>query len=176
MTEQNPQQDVALDLLETIHPLDPDRLEIEQTVGEGLIVRHPDFEEETEVQVRPCFPLSRPERFLIFKTDDGEELGLLEDLRCLPEESREALRRELDKQQFIPVIRRVDAIYREFKIPIWEVETDRGHRRLELKSSRDAYHVSEGKVYIRDSEGNPYLIPNYRELDPASAELVRLHV
>jgi hypothetical protein len=176
MTENKSQQDPALDLLDTIDPLDPDRLEIEQTVGDGLIVRHPDFGEHSQVRIRPCFPLSRPERFLFFKTEDGEELGLLEDLRCLPEESREALRRELDKQHFIPVIHRVDAIYREFKIPIWEVETDRGHRRLELKSSRDAYHVGEGKVYIRDSEGNPYLIPDYRDLDPASRDLVRLHV
>lgn len=176
MTEQKPKQDPALDLLDTIHPLDPDRLEIEQTVGDGLIVRHPDFGEKLRVTIRPCFPLSRPERFLFLRDEDGEELGLLEDLRCLPEESRGALRRELDKQHFIPVIRRVDAIYREFKIPIWEVETNRGHRRLELKSSRDAYHVGEGKVYIRDSEGNPYLIPNYRDLDPASRDLVRLHV
>lgn len=176
MTEHKPEQDAALDLLDTIHPLDPDELEIEQTVGEGLIVRHSDFGERSQVTIRPCFPLSRPERFLMLCSEDGEELGLLEDLRCLPGEFREALLRELDKQQFIPIISRVDAIYREFKIPIWEVETNRGHRRLELKSTRDAYQVGKGKVYIRDSEGNPYLIPDYRELDPASQELVRLHV
>lgn len=176
MTENRPRSDSALDLLDTLDPLDPAKLEIEETVGEGLIVRHPDFGEKTHVSIRPCFPLSRPNRFLILRDEDGVELGMLENMWSLPEKACEALRRELDKQHFIPVINRVDAIYREFKIPIWEVKTDKGHRRLELKSTRDAYFVGEGKIYIRDSEGNPYLIPDYRELDPVSQDLIRLHV
>ena len=65
----------AVDLLETIHPLDPERLEAEQTVGEGLILRHPDLGEKTGVSVHPCFPISRPNRFLVFRDEDGEELG-----------------------------------------------------------------------------------------------------
>jgi hypothetical protein len=101
---------------------------------------------------------------------------MLEDMRFLAEEPREALKRELDKQHFVPIITRVKDIYREFKIPIWEVETDRGARRLELKSSRDAYRAGERKIYVRDAEGNPYLIPDYEELDDESRAQVRMHV
>jgi hypothetical protein len=171
-----PSRQQTFDLMETLRVLDPKALEVEQTLAEGLTVSCPEFGRREAVAVLPCFPVTQPEHHVILRGSQGEELGLLEEVAHVPEPSRTALRQELAKQHFVPVITRVNAIYREFRIPIWEVETDRGPRRLALKSSHDARRLRGGRIYVRDAEGNGYLIPDYRELDPDSQNLVELFV
>lgn len=173
---ENATESGTVDLLETLTVLDPGTLEIDKDVGEGLILRSPYFEEKTGVTVKAAFPVSRPHRFLCFRNEEGEEIGLLEDADDLPKQYREPLLEELHRQQFLPVITKVDAIYREFAIPIWEVRTDHGPRRLELKSTRDVHRLGGGRIYVRDSEGNGYVIPDVRELDLQSRELIELYV
>jgi hypothetical protein len=126
------------------------------------------------VTIEPCFPVTEPGRYLVLRDADGAELGLLEDVQALPARSREAFEVEMAKQHFVPVITRVEAIYREYQVPIWEVQTDRGARRIELKSSHDAHRLQGGRIYLRDAEGNAYLIPDYRELDLGSRDLIDL--
>lgn len=167
---------VTVDLMEGVSVLDPKDLRVEQTEGHGLILRSPNLGELREVALRPCYPISRPRRFIMFSTSEGEELGVLASIDDLEPDSRKALDAELEKQHFIPIIVSVKAIYREFAIPIWEVETDRGPRRLELKSSHDAQWIPGGKVYVRDAEGNPYLVRDIKKLDPASQGLIQLNV
>jgi hypothetical protein len=164
------------DLMDTLTLLDGSNMEIEQSVADGLVVRAPAFGERVGVSVEPCYPLSRPDRFLVFRDSDGVELGLLEDASSLSRTARDALAVELDKQRFLPVITAVDAIFQEFQIPVWEVETDRGHRRLTLRSAHDAHRLPDNGIYVRDAEGNGYLIPDWTKLDAASQSLLELNV
>ncbi len=166
----------TFDLLETLVQIEPGSLEIGKTVGEGLILRSPEFGERRNVSVKACFPVTDPHRFLRFTDEDDEELGLLADIAELDERERAVLLEELEKQQFMPIIVKIDAIYREYAIPIWEVRTDRGPRRLELKSTRDVHRLGGGRVYLRDSEGNGYVIPDSGQLDRESRELLELYV
>jgi len=169
-------QNRTFDFMESLVTLQPKTLQVEPTVGDGLILRCPECGEKTGVMVEPCFPLTRPGKFLIFHDRDGKELGMLEDIAALPDRFRQVLREEFAKQHFLPIIVRIDAIYRQFQIPIWQVQTDHGPRRLELKTRHDAHRLSGGRIYVRDAEGNSYLIPDYRKLDRASQRLLELHV
>jgi len=178
-TENNPKDGSppgTFDLKRTLTILDPAALEVEQNVGDGLILRGPPFGERRGVRVAPCFPVTQPGRFLVFTGEDGEEIGILENMADLSPAFRGTLAEELAKQHFIPTITAVDAVYREFQIPIWEVRTDRGPRRLELKSRHDCHRLPGGRVYIRDAEGNGYLIPDVGELDSVSRRLIELNV
>jgi len=181
MTEDN-EQDVppvsarTFNLLDALTELDAKTLTIEQTVGEGLILRSAAFGEKRDVSVKPCFPITQPGRMLFFRDSEGQPIGILCELDGLSPPSREALLAELDQQHFVPKITRIDAIFEEFAIPIWEVQTDRGPRRLQMRSSRDVHRLSEGRIYVRDAEGNGYVIPDIRELDAASRNLVEFHV
>lgn len=166
----------TFDLMEAVTILEAESLEMEQSVAEGLIVRSADLGEERGVTVEPCFPLTRPERLLVLRDSDGNDLGLLENIEGLSRESREALLIELDKQRFLPIITAVNAIYSEFRIPIWEVDTDRGPRRLALSSNHDAHRLPNRRIYIRDAEGNGYVIPDWTKLDAASQSLIELNV
>ena len=58
-------------------------------------------------------------------------------------------------------------------MPRWQVETDRGPRTFEIRSSRrDMRVLSAGRILIRDADGNLYEVPDYRQLDPQSRALV----
>jgi hypothetical protein len=175
MEPENKRTKATLDLLDEIHVIDPDTVRVEDTVGDGVTVQWGDRRVEG-VSARPCYPVTRPHRCIFLCDGEGQEIGVLEDLRDLDPRSRAILEGELAKQHFTPRITRVDAVYREFHIPVWEVQTDRGPRRLELKSRRDVHRLPNSRVYIRDAEGNGYLIPDLRKLDPASRRLVELDV
>jgi hypothetical protein len=166
----------TFDLMETLTLLAGAEMEIEQSVADGLVVRTPGLGEKRHVSVEPCYPLSRPERFLVFRDSEGVELGLLEDVSGLSDEAREALAVELGKQRFLPAITAVKAIYQEFHIPIWEVETDRGPRQLSLRSAHDAHRLPNNRIYVRDAEGNGYLILDLTKLDAPSQSLIELNV
>ena len=79
----------------------------------------------------------------------------------------------LEEAYFVPVITRVEAIQVEFRIPRWEVETDRGVRSFEISSMRsDVRQLGNGRILIRDADGNRYEIPDRHKLDAASRALV----
>ncbi|MGD2174585.1 MAG: DUF1854 domain-containing protein [Candidatus Brocadiaceae bacterium] len=167
-----PRAEQPFDLMETLHILDPNTLEVERKEGGGLIVRSSECGELDGASVEPCFPITAFGRYLLLKNAEDEEIGLIEDVGELSEASMEAVEAELREQHLIPTITRVRDISREFHVPVWEVDTDRGPRRLELKRRRDVHLMRGGRVYIRDAAGNGYLIPDLKELDPASRQLV----
>ena len=166
----------TFDLMDLLHMLDPQTLEVRQSVGHGLTVKCPEHGERTGVSVAPCFPISQYGKYLVLKDEAGEELGVLEDMADLSEGSQEAVARELADQHLLPIIKMVTGISSEFHISTWEVETDRGPRRFALRGRHDAHRLGGGRIYIRDAEGNAYLIPDVAKLDPASRRVIETNV
>jgi hypothetical protein len=170
--EQQPLND-TFDLMETLDILEADAVHVAQDPARGLHLR---VEEWQGVSVEPCYPLTMPGRYLAFRDEDDEEIGILENVDDLDPESKGPLADELAKQHFIPVITRVEDIGREFHIPVWQVQTDRGPRRLELKARHDARRLPGRRIYVRDADGNGYLITDVTKLDEASRALIELNV
>ena len=166
----------AFHLMDCVHVLDPTTFEVVQTPADGLVVRCPEHGETTNVSVEPCFPVTDWGRFLVFTGEDGNELGVLEDIRELADDSQNAVARELNDQHLLPVITKVVAISHEFHIPIWEVVTDRGARTFTLNGRHAAQRMGSGRLYIRDAEGNGYVIPDVEELDIVSRRLIDTNV
>ncbi|MFO8007272.1 MAG: DUF1854 domain-containing protein [Candidatus Brocadiia bacterium] len=173
---QPPARSETLDLMETLAILDPAKLHVERDAGEGLKVSYADRGEFEGGTVEPCYPITDFGRYLLLLDSEGEEIGLIADIEELDDDSMQAVEAELKEQHFIPIITRVLSISREFHVPVWEVETDRGPRRLELKRRRDVHRMKGGRIYVRDASGDGYLIPNVRELDPASRETVLTNI
>jgi hypothetical protein len=177
MTDENREApDNTFDLMQTLEVLDPEDVTIKQDPARGLHLVIEGRGEWHDVTVEPCYPLTLPGRFLAFRDEDGEEVGILADMEELAPKSKGPLAEELAKQHFIPVITRVEDIGREFHIPVWQVETDRGPRRLELRARHDARRLPGRRIYVRDADGNGYLIPDVRKLDEASQALIELNV
>ncbi len=129
--------------------------------------------------VRPtrCFPISSGDRFIALNAHDGGELGLVRDVAELNADSQKALRSELSRSYFRPQIQRVLSITEQYHVPRWQVETDRGPRIFEIRSSRrDMRVLGAGRILIRDADGNLYEVLDYRQLDPQSRALVETQV
>lgn len=176
MVDKSPEEFRTYDLMETVQIIDPAELTIEQDVADGLYVRVEGRGEWHGVSVEPCFPLTMQGRFLVFRHPEEGEVGVLDNMDDLSPECSGALADELAKQHFIPVITSIQDIRREFHIPVWDVTTDRGSRRLELRARHDARRLPGHRLYVRDAENNGYLVPDIRRLDPVSRNLLDLNV
>lgn len=129
------------------------------------------------LQVRRAFPVSAAADFAILNDGDGKEVAIIRRVSELDRASRAVVEAELERTYFVALITRVTAIDVQFHVPHWEVETDRGPRSFELRSSRQDLRVlGQGRILIRDADGNLYEIRDYRGLDPASRVLVESHI
>ena len=161
-----------MDIEQELSTLDPKQVRLEWDEFGYLKVVIQNDGEYTKVKVLRCFPFSDPHRFIAFKDQDNQEIGLLEDATSLDRESRNVLERELEKSYFIPRITRVRDINDKFGVPKWDVETDRGHRVFELKSRQDIHSLGRGRVLIKDIDGNRYEIADRHTLDGQSRVLL----
>ena len=125
------------------------------------------------VRTTRCFPISSGDRFIALRAHKGEELGIVRDVDELDTDSQQALRSELDRCYFRPRITRIFAITEQYHVRRWDVDTDRGPRVFELRSSRRDMRVLAGdRVLIRDVDGNLYEIPDHRQLDSQSRTII----
>jgi hypothetical protein len=124
------------------------------------------------VQALRAFPISEALRFIVLREENGEEIGMIEDLGALGSSSRKVLKEDLERRYFIPKVVRINRIDESYGMPRWDVETDRGARHFELHTRQDARRLSAGRVLIRDADGNRYEIPDIRKLDPQSRALL----
>lgn len=157
--------------------LDPGRVRFSCDAFQDLVLEVAGDGVHAQVQVRRGFPLSAEGRFLSVRDRDGSELGIIRDVGELDRESARVLVVELERIYFVPRIVRVNHIEERFHIPRWEVETDRGPRVFEIRTGRsDVRVLAAGRILIRDADGNPYEIPDYRRLDAASQALIESQI
>ena len=161
------------DLQEEVRLLEPERVRITVGVFGDLLLQLDDGELRIEVKVELAFPLTVPEDFIVVRDLDGQEVGVIRRLEELDEVSRQVVAEALESSYFVPVITRVRAIEVEFRIPRWEVETNHGDQSFEISSMRaDVRQLPDGRILIRDADGNRYEIQSVRKLDSASRALV----
>jgi hypothetical protein len=137
--------------------------------GSGGSLPEDQGEEYARVAVYRSFPLTRPEEFISVRDPQGKEIGIIEDLRSLPQEMQQLVREELERRYFTPSILRVLSVKDEFGYSYWEVETDRGARRFTMRNSHEnVLTVGERELILIDVDGNRFAVPDIRSL-PAAA-------
>ena len=165
--------ETTYDITEELTILAPGRVRLFRDEFEDLCL---ELDGSTRQPVRPryVFPLSAPDRFVSLADREGAEIGIVSDTSRLDEESRQALAAELERDYFCARITRVRSMAGgHHRVQQWEVETDRGPSTFEIRSHRrDIRDLGGGRVLIKDADGNRFEIPNYRDLDPVSRDLV----
>lgn len=130
-------------------------------------------ETHQNITVERAFPLNAPDQFIVVKDSEKNEIGIVEHIKNLDKESQRVLDDRLDQSYYLPQITKILAVETTFHIPKWTVETDRGPREFEIPSSRrDVRVVGNGRVLLRDADGNRYEIKDYRKLDVESQGFV----
>jgi hypothetical protein len=142
-----------------------------------LEVRLADGRVHSNVRVTLAFPVSRPKQFIYLLDEEGQELGLITDIRRMERETRDLLLDQADQSYFMPRITRILHVDENMGIGRWEVETDRGDSSFEVVSrSESHWYVGRNKVVVRDADGNRYLIEDITTLDIRSRHMLDLYL
>ena len=125
-----------------------------------------------QVQALRAFPLSHSEEEIVLRDGAGKEVGILRDLKSLPESARETVRAQLHRRYFLPRVLKIISIFERFGTTQWELETDRGYRNVTTKPINDSlFEMSPGRYLITDNENNRYEISDLSALDDTSRAL-----
>ena len=155
-----------------IRVLEPDKVKVIRREGGALELRYGE-EVHYPIRVKQAFPLTNPENYIVFLTEHGKQIGMVEDLNKLDEESRKNILEELDTVFFVPQIKKIFWIKERFGSSKWKVETDRGIREFSTRSLHESVkEVEDGHIVITDTEGLQYEIKNIDELPPKSKKIL----
>ena len=166
----------AIKVTDGLKFLDASSIRIERNAFEELVVQLPDGSIQTRVEPVYAFPVSETSRYIALRDEDSNEIGIIEDIKHLPHESRKTLVEELRKRYFMPKITKINALEGQFGITQWVVETSQGDVQFSLRSRYDIVTLENGRVLIKDADGNRYEIENYNKLDPQSIVLLETQI
>lgn len=156
--------------------LDPKFVKISRNQFAELEAELPDGSVHAPVEPVRTFPLTQPDQYISLLDVHKNELGLIEDINQLKKADQTILAEELEKCYFMPKITRIHFIEGRFGVTEWEAETDSGTVSFDLRSRNDITALEDGRVLIRDIDGNRYEIVNYHRLDPKSIALLETQI
>ena len=126
---------------------------------------------ENVVPVR-AFPITAPSRGISLVDTDGHELAWIEVLNDLPDEMRRDVETELANREFMPEIKRIEAVSSFATPSIWRVETDRGSTSFILKGEEYIRRLTPIALLITDSQNINFLIRDRTALDHHSRKIL----
>ena len=122
-----------------------------------------------KLEPRRLFPVSRANEYITLLNTDGKEAALIRCLSDLDESSLETVTYSLNDYYLVPHIVRILSVSEKYGALRWCVETDRGISEFEIRNrNSDVKVYTDGRVRLRDSNDNRYVITDYRKLDGRS--------
>lgn len=162
----------AMKITDEVEFLDAAQIKIARNSFEELTVELPDGTTYTNVEAIRSFPLTDSNKYISLLDNEEKEIGIIQDIKQLPRESEKVLRSELQKRYFLPKITKIHSLDGEFGVTEWVVETNRGPVTFGMRTRYDVVSLENGRVLIKDADGNRYEIENYHRLDPDSIALL----
>lgn len=138
------------------------------TVGEEFYPR---------VQVVRMFPFSDKDRFISVRTTDehSKEIGIVERLEELDQETVRMLEEQLTLHYFTPVIEKVLKIKDEYGFAYWNVVTNHGPCNFTIRmGGNSVIHLSDSRILIMDIDENRFEIPDVNKLTPGERKKLDL--
>lgn len=126
------------------------------------------------LEPRRLFPVSRADTYITLLDEAGVEVAIIREPKELDAASREVIENSLNDYYLVPHITRIISVSEKYGTLHWCVETDRGIKNFDIRNrNHDVKVYSDGRVRVRDSDDNRYVITDYRQLDKHSrAQLI----
>ncbi len=126
------------------------------------------------LEPKMLFPFSKPTMYVTLLNDEEKEVGFVRDLEELDDDSRSALEECFKEYYLIPKITRLLTCEDKFGTVTWEVETDRGYIKFQIKNRQHNIKPLRGtnRVMVRDSNDNRYEIPDHTKMDAHSRHIL----
>lgn len=113
------------------------------------------------VKIIRLFPFTDPDRYLSVRDGNENEIGVIEDLKKLPEETATLIKAQLELYYFTPVIEKIIGIKDEYGYAYFHVMTDRGECKFTINMGANAVSkLTETRLLITDLDGNRFEIPD----------------
>lgn len=119
-----------------------------------------------------AFPIAAPEDGIALVSQDGHELAWIARLADLPDPQKSLVEEELASREFVPEIRRIEAVSSFATPSTWQVQTDRGPTSLVLKGEEDIRRLTQTTLLIADANSIQFLIRDIQALDRTSRKLL----
>ena len=127
------------------------------------------------ISLSRAFPLSDPDRFIVIRACDGQELGTIREIGTLPGELQRLTHEELARHHFLPAIDRILSLKIVHPNAAWHVRTDAGERRFTVPIGRDGVQqLAGGDLLVIDVYGNRYRLPAYGSLPRKWRRAIRM--
>jgi hypothetical protein len=140
----------------------------------GELVLERAGEEPRVVKPVRALPITDPDVWIGLIDEKGKPLHMVRSLKELDPDSRALLESELERLYFLPKILHLDQITEEYGVLRLEVVTDRGPRTFEVRSREHIRFLPDGRILLRDLDGNRYEIPRVDRLDAHSRALAEV--
>jgi hypothetical protein len=141
-----------------------------------LVLTESDGRVFEDVEPIRAFPISDRQGPVSICDRQGHELYWIESPAELPPELGDVLQSELNRREFVPVLKRIVQMAAFSEPSQWVVETDRGKTTFLLGSEEDVHRLDGQRAIIVDTNGIRYLIPNVRSLDPHSRRILERYL
>ena len=122
-----------------------------------------------KLEPRRLFPVSHADIYITLLNEEGVEVALIKSISELSADSAKVIRASLDDYYLVPHITRIISTEEKYGTLRWCVETDRGIKNFDIRNrNHDVKVFKDGKVRVRDSDDNRYVIDDYNKLDSHS--------
>ncbi|MGB9594736.1 MAG: DUF1854 domain-containing protein [Candidatus Poribacteria bacterium] len=156
--------------------LDPKKIRLYKDEFNKIRLNIINEKEYPEVKPVMSFPITDSESYVslyeIIDGKRGKEIGIIENIEKLDNESKKLLKTELKREYFMPRIIKINSMTESHGVMKFDVETDKGRRVFETRYKEDIRRISSSRIIIRDADGNRYEIRDQNELDPRSQSLI----
>ena len=122
-----------------------------------------------KLEPRRLFPVSRIDEYITLLDEEGKEVAVIRNLTDIDPASKGVIDYSLSDYYLVPHILKILSITEKNGKIHWIVETDRGYKEFDVRNrNHDVRVYSDGRVRVRDSDDNRYIISDYRKLDAHS--------
>jgi len=167
-------RDIAMEQID-IKFFDPDKIRIYiDENGEFILEDKIMGECFKGIEIKALFPVTRKAN-TVSVFHDRKELGIILDYKKLDDVSRETVEKIINETYFIPEIVKIYKIEEENRLSSWDIATDKGEVKIQVHHGRDV-SLRGSKAYIRDNNGNLYIIRDINKLDVKSGKMLMAYV
>lgn len=121
------------------------------------------------LEPRRLFPVSRVDEYITLLDKEGTEVAIIRSVKALNKESYDVIEYSLNDYYLVPHITKIISVTEKYGKLHWCVETDRGFKSFDIKNrNHDVKVYKDGRVRVRDSDDNRYVVADYQKLDKHS--------
>ncbi len=125
------------------------------------------------LEPRRLFPVNRADEYITLLDSENKEIAIIRAMKDLNTDSRVTVQESLDDYYLVPHITRIISITEKYGNLHWCVETDRGIKEFDIRNRNSDIRVyDDGRIRVRDSDDNRYVVEDFRKLDAKSKKLL----